>query len=133
MPNRVHPRFNSQRDGILLKEREYPEVQLAFQFPTGWNSTLRRLCLMKFAGVSIPNGMEFYGYAWGGRQKMSGFQFPTGWNSTVRILQYRGDYFVSIPNGMEFYFRFSHSLSRRFRVSIPNGMEFYWSAAAYTR
>ena len=53
--------FNSQRDGILLE----PIVKLfflrAFQFPTGWNSTIPTSpSLFPLSLVSIPNGMEFY-------------------------------------------------------------------------
>ena len=82
-------RFNSQRDGILLKK--------LFVYEGGEH-------------VSIPNGMEFYinrvliilkmipsfnsqrdgilqSY---GVEKIAkkAFQFPTGWNSTARILPF---------------------------------------------
>ena len=75
--------FNSQRDGILLLlPSQFVLNALAFQFPTGWNSTVGN------TGIAVTRKL---------------FQFPTGWNST------KPDGFVdkltavSIPNGMEFY------------------------------
>ena len=75
-------RFNSQRDGILLKIFNDSISARPFQFPTGWNSTaiigalmidkisfnsqrdgiLRDLNFLRriYYEVSIPNGMEFY-------------------------------------------------------------------------
>ena len=118
--------FNSQRDGILLDLGSDIDELIAFQFPTGWNST------------EIPVEDRCY---------ITTFQFPTGWNSTKRradVLPERG---VSIPNGMEFYEMRINShwrITLRFNsqrdgilpfcfgffgfailVSIPNGMEFY--------
>ena len=55
---------------------------LVFQFPTGWNSTFDSDYFVGIGVVSIPNGMEFYGFY---------RYFEPDW------------YFVSIPNGMEFY------------------------------
>ena len=53
--------FNSQRDGILPKQKRQQKSFKLFQFPTGWNSTLRFLAPIIARGlVSIPNGMEFY-------------------------------------------------------------------------
>ena len=53
--------FNSQRDGILLLLRVKKDFRIAFQFPTGWNSTvLPAARKFKDLAVSIPNGMEFY-------------------------------------------------------------------------
>ena len=54
--------------------------------------------------VSIPNGMEFYGY-------------------TEILHLYK--YAVSIPNGMEFYKKILFRAYAKKGVSIPNGMEFY--------
>ena len=98
----------------------------AFQFPTGWNSTIA----------------DEYRYL-----LKEQFQFPTGWNSTIEtqsgifdragfnsqrdgILQRSNKensmaHNVSIPNGMEFYALCKPPQSYRYPVSIPNGMEFY--------
>ena len=54
-----------------------------FQFPTGWNSTLRLRSARAWIRVSIPNGMEFYeGKKLYVIDVQARFQFPTGWNST---------------------------------------------------
>ncbi len=53
-----------------------------FQFPTGWNSTLRPNLAAVRQRVSIPNGMEFYSFLYSSHSGLS---------------------CVSIPNGMEFY------------------------------
>ena len=74
--------FNSQRDGILLKKKTQAFNPCGFQFPTGWNSTIRASYDIGKRIVSIPNGMEFYLV-----EGISG--------SAVEK--------VSIPNGMEFY------------------------------
>ena len=74
--------FNSQRDGILLKEQELIVRILWFQFPTGWNSTPFARFILARTPVSIPNGMEFYALC-------------------PLFLRYVAE--VSIPNGMEFY------------------------------
>ena len=57
-------------------------IKEPFQFPTGWNSTVRALA---------------------SDSELLLFQFPTGWNSTYREIYppTRGE--VSIPNWMEFY------------------------------
>ena len=53
--------FNSQRDGILLLAEGALKNIAEFQFPTGWNSTMKdRRWATKRNLVSIPNGMEFY-------------------------------------------------------------------------
>ena len=75
--------------------------------------------------VSIPNGMEFYGFQFLFRPHYKPFQFPTGWNSTLRWLWDIAAAFVSIPNGMEFYDEFRFDDENISVVSIPNGMEFY--------
>ena len=62
--------------------KSYGVEKIAFQFPTGWNSTLRFYASWCLSLVSIPNGMKFY-------VKM---RFLTD-----------GLCAVSIPNGMEFY------------------------------
>ena len=67
-------RFNSQRDGILL--REY-----SASFGT--------------IPVSIPNGMEFYLFYIGSDVFLRRFQFPTGWNSTF-------DYPLSVQRQFSF-------------------------------
>ena len=97
--------FNSQRDGILLLlPSQFVLNALAFQFPTGWNSTVgntgiavtRKLFQFptgwnstkpdgfvdKLTAVSIPNGMEFYAQEAQRKRAVFEFQFPTGWNST---------------------------------------------------
>ena len=75
--------FNSQRDGILPQSNQPIGTASGFQFPTGWNFTLRRISKSAFSPVSIPNGMEFYAMS----------------DLSVEAL-----IAVSIPNGMEFYF-----------------------------
>ena len=61
----THSSFNSQRDGILLLASSLCENLPVFQFPTGWNSTqTRRGYEPHRKYVSIPNGMEFYQYAY---------------------------------------------------------------------
>ena len=53
--------FNSQRDGILRRGTSQAGKRgQAFQFPTGWNSTILCLAFCVDDYVSIPNGMEFY-------------------------------------------------------------------------
>ena len=54
--------FNSQRDGILLIGVHRWIPMLVFQFPTGWNSTFDSDYFVGIGVVSIPNGMEFYGF-----------------------------------------------------------------------
>ena len=124
--------FNSQRDGILPANAiDIKPPKAKFQFPTGWNSTQsRRVCYYYAAPVSIPNGMEFY------------------YRSSLYLHEMTT---VSIPNGMEFYSSVFGSVcsSRLFQfptgwnstlpiisvpmiasiVSIPNGMEFYSNSA----
>jgi len=140
--------FNSQRDGILLlfgalkllfalpvsipngmefyrRWNFWFRKREAFQFPTGWNSTLARFCssvvpwsfnsqrdgilrVLKhnranFDFVSIPNGMEFYNRHPDYVIRWTLFQFPTGWNSTLSNSLMNIYTIVSIPNGMEFY------------------------------
>ena len=56
----VEERFNSQRDGILRRRDNHARRRGAFQFPTGWNSTLLLGYALLIYEVSIPNGMEFY-------------------------------------------------------------------------
>ena len=80
----VNLSFNSQRDGILLKSSIFFNLSiLPFQFPTGWNSTIFIWVALTILNVSIPNGMEFYIFAY-----------------SFYKLSLDG---VSIPNGMEFY------------------------------
>ena len=60
--------FNSQWDGILQGiDPKALDTIMAFQFPTGWNSTGE--------------------YAFDENGKLV-FQFPTGWNSTVPAFDY---------------------------------------------
>ena len=56
-----------------------------FQFPTGWNSTLKSLRQEYSDSVSIPNGMEFYLKEVCKSFGVEEFQFPTGWNSTFDV------------------------------------------------
>ena len=102
-----------------------------FQFPTGWNSTIKRGCLPSITSVSIPNGMEFYLSARDLRQNEQTFQFPTGWNSTRNSTKDLNEsQIVSIPNGMEFYPSLLVTNTPK-GVSIPNGMEFYACELGY--
>ena len=119
-------RFNSQRDGILPKIRLSENItkgvsipngmefyqkfgslkilRKAFQFPTGWNSTLAlRLCALSRLL----------------------FQFPTGWNSTLMrdLGTFQDLGFNSQRDGI--LRSAACKLYRLARVSIPNGMEFY--------
>ena len=74
--------------------------KFAFQFPTGWNSTLPIIARWRSLSVSIPNGMEFY--------------FCKSY--------FRGlDGFVSIPNGMEFYSSLAFLCSRCPKFQFPTG------------
>ena len=85
-----------------------PDDPGKFQFPTGWNSTVRFL--------EVCDGIYLFQFptGWnstlvkdekGNPQEM--FQFPTGWNSTFPSYRTAYQFVVSIPNGMEFYFKFS--------------------------
>ena len=98
-------RFNSQRDGILLRRLAYFSFKFTqFQFPTGWNST----SLLVFSSSSICL-----------------FQFPTGWNSTLSYQHRHRNYwrFNSQRDGiLPKWCSYSKQL---WVVSIPNGMEFY--------
>ena len=98
----AHPRFNSQRDGILLDIAPLLLRCLgAFQFPTGWNSTM----------MMIKE-----------KRGKCEFQFPTGWNSTQRNPnRYDMEYKVSIPNGMEFYQPLSLRYYKAFLFQLPTG------------
>ena len=95
-------RFNSQRDGILLDIAPLLLRCLgAFQFPTGWNSTM----------MMIKE-----------KRGKCEFQFPTGWNSTQRNPnRYDMEYKVSIPNGMEFYQPLSLRYYKAFLFQFPTG------------
>ena len=94
--------FNSQRDGILLDIAPLLLRCLgAFQFPTGWNSTM----------MMIKE-----------KRGKCEFQFPTGWNSTQRNPnRYDMEYKVSIPNGMEFYQPLSLRYYKAFLFQFPTG------------
>ncbi len=75
-------RFNSQRDGILQKIKRTRIYFVAFQFPTGWNSTHSVRFFIRLFGL---------------------FQFPTGWNSTGMDKNFRRlarD--VSIPKEIDY-------------------------------
>ncbi len=165
--------FNSQRDGILLKVADrivvYLDVSIPngmefyhelvpvfltitlFQFPTGWNSTLRffYIFLIFFRFNSQRDGILLNRFELRAIQLL--FQFPTGWNSTLCLKSILRGEIVSIPNGMEFYgkrlpyipftflFQFPTGWNSTIRqkpatacliVSIPNGMEFYLAVYA---
>ena len=96
--------FNSQRDGILLYEIYKNFIEVPFQFPTGWNSTVFLDLFSKFVDL---------------------FQFPTGWNSTHLALlkQLSPRSFNSQRDGI--LPKRQHQQARCEEVSIPNGMEFY--------
>ena len=108
---RQFPR-NTARDRVSIPngmefynaKRENKQSNIAFQFPTGWNSTIS-------IWISINN--------------IIAFQFPTGWNSTRAGACVSYYHAVSIPNGMEFYFTRARREGILRIVSIPNGMEFY--------
>ena len=74
--------FNSQRDGILRLWFFNSFSARTFQFPTGWNSTLRFL-------QYLSRSSSFNSQRDGILPTLDrltvircGFQFPTGWNST---------------------------------------------------
>ena len=140
-------RFSSQRDGILrngyFKLYRIP----AFQFPTGWNSTIGLSQNIRWiSNVSIPNGMEFYAKANEIAVFTFTFQFPTGWNSTSaftwallcfvcfnsqrdgilrsRSIRRNGSFAFQFPTGWNSTKTTVKTL-QTIRVSIPNGMEFY--------
>ena len=76
------PRFNSQRDGILHAKKENKQSTIAFQFPTGWNST-------QIYEQTTESWPSFNSQRDGILLKDTEilrlpitFQFPTGWNST---------------------------------------------------
>ena len=148
--------FNSQRDGILrgaqqplasLSEVSIPNGmefysqagrcsrgKTAFQFPTGWNSTVRNLSsLLRNLRVSIPNGMEFYQNQAFLHACKYNVSIPNGMEFYSRVFGgLRWNLFVSIPNGMEFYaVSCVLRIAKEFYVSIPNGMEFYSICAAF--
>ena len=82
-----------------------------FQFPTGWNSTVR-------------DGIDQF--------INNVFQFPTGWNSTGSAAapsEFVGG-FNSQRDGILLAGR--ALLARENRVSIPNGMEFYCTKFIFT-
>ena len=94
--------FNSQRDGILLDKFITDNVEkIRFQFPTGWNSTRNE-------GQNI--------------RRFIGFQFPTGWNSTqIGFIRFFTATIVSIPNGMEFYKIFPSKGKSKVKFQFPTG------------
>ena len=98
-----------------------------FQFPTGWNSTMRKFLKIRSFTVSIPNGMEFYLCPICQWKRSSRFQFPTGWNSTRP--SFRFDYRASSFNSQRDGILPNTDIlpKNRLKVSIPNGMEFYFS------
>ena len=121
-------RFNSQRDGILLRAFIGDcHVYIKFQFPTGWNSTIRLFdSESSQETVSIPNGMEFYHAAFAQNELKKAFQFPTGWNSTKIFLEKSiSPAQFQFPTGWNSTVKHSRRQIRRRHVSIPNGMEFY--------
>ena len=98
-------RFNSQRDGILLKIFNDSISARPFQFPTGWNSTPRLGFLVGsyYSFNSQRDGILLDSAAFKSSIVLA-FQFPTGWNSTRGFFRIDRSYvLVSIPNGMEFY------------------------------
>ena len=123
--NEISGCFNSQRDGILLSIKRIFHLTVLFQFPTGWNSTLRLWTARARICVSIPNGMEFY-------LKISYRVLMTKCFNSQRDGILRSRYArclcfddVSIPNGMKFYVLCSLGNLCLLLVSIPNGMKFY--------
>jgi len=78
---------------------------MAFQFPTGWNSTEHR------KAVTDP------------KRRFNSQR--DGILPKHRPHKNAPRFFVSIPNGMEFYLRFCLRKAHILAVSIPNGMEFY--------
>ena len=132
---------------FYLKKGELLILSGMFQFPTGWNSTIRLGDISyNLQDVSIPNGMEFY------RARFASFIGKQSFNSQrdgilLKFLWIRSEpYLVSIPNGMEFYLllrlytlcflcfnsqrdgillKVADRIIVYLDVSIPNGMEFY--------
>ena len=122
----AHPRFNSQRDGILRNFSKNAPNFGEFQFPTGWNSTLCMRREAKNERVSIPNGMEFYPVArCSNTSKRMSFNSQRDGILLSLSVNFKLRKLVSIPNGMEFYNVFRSECSKISHVSIPNGMEFY--------
>ena len=80
--NELIARFNSQRDGILLRQSLPLVTGLGFQFPTGWNSTVTNC-------VDLKEQERF-------NSQRDGI---LRWDNTT----YTKEILVSIPNGMEFY------------------------------
>ena len=80
------PCFNSQRDGILRAERRLRYLTLAFQFPTGWNSTPTASpnLVLPVSFNSQRDGILHFSGRYGDARNW--FQFPTGWNSTYGVL-----------------------------------------------
>ena len=92
--------FNSQRDGILLKTSRAKFRQ---------------------AGVSIPNGMEFYPrrknlqiYNPGFNSQRDGILHLRKWKELRKGI-------VSIPNGMEFYIADTHIILELLLFQFPTG------------
>ena len=118
--------FNSQRDGILLKDDSKKVSCILFQFPTGWNSTSNPTDWWAKNEVSIPNGMEFYAVTMEDTIiVMAGFNSQRDGILQKQKLNEGVSFSVSIPNGMEFYYERWAPKALLARVSIPNGMEFY--------
>ena len=97
---KINTSFNSQRDGILPIGGCRSNPPMGFQFPTGWNSTL-------FESAEFLSKVSF--------------QFPTGWNSTFWRGELRQQARVSIPNGMEFYSGRKNSFDPIVRFQFPTG------------
>ena len=99
--------FNSQRDGILRRRKNYFHRAKIVSIPNGMEFYAPRAVFgYLFAFVSIPNGMEFYScrpqnisakFSFNSQRDgilprfasalqnfifVRAFQFPTGWNST---------------------------------------------------
>ena len=127
-------RFNSQRDGILLKIFNDSISARPFQFPTGWNSTPRLGFLVGsyYSFNSQRDGILLDSAAFKSSIVLA-FQFPTGWNSTrvCKTCADGKDGFNSQRDGILLVPPRQRKASKD--VSIPNGMEFYLCSAKSNR
>ena len=123
----IDSRFNSQRDGILLKGVKTHTSRLCVSIPNGMEFYFNVVCIFyPFCIVSIPNGMEFYPFFDCVARHFWKFQFPTGWNSTGKwdAVELENTTF-QFPTGWNSTKTTERIMKPSTNVSIPNGMEFY--------
>ena len=96
---------------------------MAFQFPTGWNSTLlNSLPRIGCEQVSIPNGMEFY-YVFTRANFKKRVSFNSQRDGILLTAFLCSTFFLggSIPNGMEFYYTGAFSTDPDVWFQFPTG------------